>query len=378
MDIADVDAGKKEGLTSDERRELVELCRKLRVAEMEVEILVPAAVYFAKENVLPKMAYTFIARRCADLPVATCCRVMGVSTSGFYAWQADPVSERDWATRVLTNTIVDIHTMSRRSYGSPRVHAELRWARGSAVAVSGSRGSCASIAGIYRRKGRGCTRRDPDATPSEDLVKRRFVAVDGPDRLWVMDVTERPTDEGKLYLAAVLDASAAGWWAGQSPITSAPSSWSTPCRWRIWRRQPPAGRDGGPFGPRIAIHVLGLRSHGSGRPGCSARWAPSGTASTTAPWRASSGPCRSSCSTSTAGRHASNWPSPCSTGSRPGTTRKRRHSYCQMLSPVDYEAHLIPAASAAWLSNQPVRRSGGSSLLVLADVRPGIGSPRQA
>lgn len=54
MDIADVDAGKKEGLTTDERRELVELRRKLRVAEMEVEILKRAAAYFAKENVLPK------------------------------------------------------------------------------------------------------------------------------------------------------------------------------------------------------------------------------------------------------------------------------------------------------------------------------------
>ena len=54
MDIADVDAGKKEGLTSAERAELVDLRRKLRVAEMEVEILKRAAAYFAKENVLPK------------------------------------------------------------------------------------------------------------------------------------------------------------------------------------------------------------------------------------------------------------------------------------------------------------------------------------
>jgi len=54
MDVADVDAGKKEGLTSAERAELVDLRRKLRVAEMEVEILKRAAAYFAKENVLPK------------------------------------------------------------------------------------------------------------------------------------------------------------------------------------------------------------------------------------------------------------------------------------------------------------------------------------
>jgi hypothetical protein len=72
------------------------------------------------------MIYTFICRRCDDLPVAACCRVMGVSPSGFYAWRARPVSDRDWDDAVLTNTIVDIHRASRCSYGSPRVHADLR------------------------------------------------------------------------------------------------------------------------------------------------------------------------------------------------------------------------------------------------------------
>ncbi len=72
------------------------------------------------------MTYTFIAEQCSDLPVATVCRVMKVSTSAYYAWFAKPVSERDWADAHLTNTIFDIHRMSRRSYGSPRVHAELR------------------------------------------------------------------------------------------------------------------------------------------------------------------------------------------------------------------------------------------------------------
>jgi transposase-like protein len=54
LEVADIDAGRKERLTTSERAELVELRRKLRVAEMEVEILKRAAAYFAKENVLPK------------------------------------------------------------------------------------------------------------------------------------------------------------------------------------------------------------------------------------------------------------------------------------------------------------------------------------
>ena len=120
------------------------------------------------------MTYTFIARACSDLPVATCCRVMKVSTSGFYAWQANPVSDRDLDDAVLTNTIVDIHRMSRRSYGSPRVHAELRL--GQDTRCSRKRVERlmrqAGISGIYRRKGQGCTRRDPAAEPADDLVRR--------------------------------------------------------------------------------------------------------------------------------------------------------------------------------------------------------------
>ena len=63
----------------------------------------------------------------------------------------------------------------------------------------------AGLAGIYRRRCRGCTRRDQSATPSDDLVNRHFT-VDAADRLWVMDISEHPTDEGKVYLAVVLDA----------------------------------------------------------------------------------------------------------------------------------------------------------------------------
>jgi len=58
------------------------------------------------------MIYTFIARACTDLPVSACCRVMRVSTSGFYAWRPNPVRNKDLDDVYLSDTIVDIWTMS--------------------------------------------------------------------------------------------------------------------------------------------------------------------------------------------------------------------------------------------------------------------------
>lgn len=155
------------------------------------------------------MIYAFIAGRCQGLPVVACCRVMKVSASGFYEWrlrQANPC-RRQLEDRVLTETITEIWTQSRGTYGSPRVWAELKL--GQHVSISRKRVERlmrqAGIEGIYRRRNRGCTRRNPDAVTSDDLVNRRFHP-SGPDRLWVADITEHPTREGKVYLAVVLDA----------------------------------------------------------------------------------------------------------------------------------------------------------------------------
>jgi putative transposase len=145
----------------------------------------------------------------ANYPIAVLCRVLEVSTSGFYEWRARRAnpSPKTLADAALTEKIRAIHAMSRRSYGSPRIWAELRLGEG----ISCSRKRVerlmrrAGMAGIYRRRGRGCTRRDLDATPAKDLVNRNFF-VTGPDRLWVSDVTEHPTAEGKVYITVVLDA----------------------------------------------------------------------------------------------------------------------------------------------------------------------------
>ena len=99
----------------------------------------------------------------------------------------------------------------------------------------------AGISGIHRRKGRGCTRRDPSVDPADDLVNRAFDPV-APDRLWVMDVTEHPTPEGKLYLAVVLDA----WsrrvvgWSIADHIRS--ELVVDALQMAIWRRRPPVNQ----------------------------------------------------------------------------------------------------------------------------------------
>ena len=284
------------------------------------------------------MTYIFIAQACSDLPVAACCRVMKVSTSGFYAWQANPVSDRDFDDAVLSNTIVDIHRMSRRSYGSPRVHAELRLGQNTRCSRKRVERLMreAGIAGIYRRKGRGCTRRDPSADPSEDLVRREFDP-EGPDRLWVMDVTEHPTPEGKLYLAVVLDA-----WSrrvvGWSIVDHIRSELVVDAlQMAIWRRRPPQNTTvaHSDHGSQYTSWAFGRRLRGAGLLGSM------GTI----------GDCfDNSVAESffgtlqlelldehrwTSRQHLAlavfdwieSWYNP-----------KRRHSYCKMLSPVDYEA----------------------------------------
>jgi putative transposase len=107
----------------------------------------------------------------------------------------------------LLKQIENIHADSRGTYGSPRIYAELTLGLGLSVNLKRVARllRAAGIQGLYRRRRRGCTLRDPAADPSSDLVHRQ-VTVDEPNRLWVTDITEHPTMEGKVYCAAVMDA----------------------------------------------------------------------------------------------------------------------------------------------------------------------------
>jgi putative transposase len=143
----------------------------------------------------------------AEFPIVTMARVLGVSESGYHAWRCRSPSARAVEDKMLLKRVRTVHATSRETYGSPRIHAELR--------ATGSRHGRKRIARLMRaaaltgasrrRKGVTTTRRDKDARPAPDLVDRDFSAV-GPDKLWVADITFVPTANGFMYLAVVLDA----------------------------------------------------------------------------------------------------------------------------------------------------------------------------
>jgi putative transposase len=186
-------------------------------------------------------AYKLIDAEKATFPVAVLCKVLSVSRSGYYAWRDRPPSRRSQQDATLTAKIYEIHRRSRETYGSPRIHAELR--------SIGVRCGRKRVARLMRKEGlKGCirgrrkrtTRRDRRALPAEDLVRRDFAAA-GPDRLWTADITYVSTDEGFLYLAFVLDAYSRRLvgWAMESHLRT--ELVMDALQMAVWRRKPAPG-----------------------------------------------------------------------------------------------------------------------------------------
>lgn len=134
------------------------------------------------------------------------CDVMGVSTSGYYAWRNRETSARDRRDEGLTEMIEQIHSDSRGTYGSPRIHAELQ-ARGEAIDQKRVARLMreAGLQGVSRRSRPTTTTTNDSDRKAPDLVDRDFEP-DAPNELWVADITYVPTNTGYLYLAVVLDA----------------------------------------------------------------------------------------------------------------------------------------------------------------------------
>lgn len=146
-----------------------------------------------------------IASQAGVLPVKLMCRAAGVSRSGYYAASRRPESRRARENRCLTVEIRAIHQESRKTYGSPRVWAELR-ARGlrcsrNRVARLMQR---AGIQAVMRRRYRHTLDSKHDYPVAPNVLGQDF-RVESRNRVWLTDITYIPTEEGWLYLSAVLD-----------------------------------------------------------------------------------------------------------------------------------------------------------------------------
>jgi putative transposase len=150
---------------------------------------------------------SFIASQRADhgVPHVISCRALEVSESWFYKWQDRPPTPRQERRADLDKAVASIFAESEGRYGSPRAYDKLKkdgW-RVSEKSVAESMGRQGLVARPKRRF-HSLTRQDKSAKGFPDLVKRDFSA-QAVNEKWCGDLTEIPTEEGKLYLAAVLD-----------------------------------------------------------------------------------------------------------------------------------------------------------------------------
>jgi len=151
------------------------------------------------------MTYPLVRELAAEgFPVRLTCGVLGFSTQAFYKWQRDPISDRDWDDAHLVNTIKDVHD-DDPEFGYRFVADALE-----------SAGHVASERRVWRlcsehriwstttKKGRRGAGKRPGPAVHDDLVQRNFTAP-APDRVWLTDLTEHPTAEGKLYICCIKD-----------------------------------------------------------------------------------------------------------------------------------------------------------------------------
>jgi putative transposase len=141
-----------------------------------------------------------------EFPIRQMGQVLGVSASGYYAWRRRRPSRRAEANAALVEQIRDIHQASRRTYGSPRVHAALRR---DGLACGRQRVArlmrCEGLVGRSpRRRYPRTTQAAPGNPVAPNVLAQDFTA-ERPDQKWVADITYVDTAEGWLYLALVLD-----------------------------------------------------------------------------------------------------------------------------------------------------------------------------
>jgi transposase InsO family protein len=151
------------------------------------------------------MRFPLVRELAADgFPVRLTCGVLGFSTQAFYKWQKDPVCVRDLDDAHVVNAIVDVHR-DDPEFGYRFIFDELEKA-GHRVGEGRVHRLCKRhrIWSVTTKKGRKGSGKTPGPAVHDDLVQRNFSA-DRPDAIWLTDITEHPTAEGKLYCCALKD-----------------------------------------------------------------------------------------------------------------------------------------------------------------------------
>jgi transposase InsO family protein len=187
------------------------------------------------------MRYQFIQAHQALFPVQRTCRLMNVSSSGFYAWRKRLVSAREMANQALVGQIRAAHATSRGSYGSPRIHRELK-AQGIACGLNRVARLMRrhQIHGRPMRRYRVTTRAKKAHAVAANLLAGHFAA-ERPNEKWLADLSYIRTVEGWLYLAVILDlfSRRVVGWAMEARLTSPLTERAL--KMAISRRQPAPG-----------------------------------------------------------------------------------------------------------------------------------------
>lgn len=166
------------------------------------------------------MRFRFIREHRETFQVGRMCRVLRVSRSGFYAWLKRPICRRKIEDSRLAQRIASIHKRSRKTYGSPRVHA--------ALLAEGEHCGRKRVARLMRehrirsvvQRRYRVSRTTVDGLPAAPNVLNREFRIDDINKVWVADITYIPTDQGFLYLASIMDLCSraiVGWSMASSP-----------------------------------------------------------------------------------------------------------------------------------------------------------------
>ncbi|WP_262424704.1 IS3 family transposase [Brachybacterium sp. Z12] len=203
MRQADVEDGARPGKTREDSTELRDLRRRNRLLEQENEVLRRAAAYLSQAN-LPKRWYPLVSELAADgIPVAVSLRVLKLSSQPYYRWRHQQVTAAELIEAYRANSLLDAHR-DDPEYGY-RFLAGEAGVNGQPMCERTAWRICRDNQwrSVFGKK-RGKNGKRPGPPVHDDLVQRDFSA-DDVNELWLTDITEHWTDEGKLYLCAIKD-----------------------------------------------------------------------------------------------------------------------------------------------------------------------------